>query len=179
MSFEFFDCKTHVLFYFVVEPEELASFFTIDEQSGAVTQVSPIDRVEHADVTLQIKAEETSDSARFQVARLVVSVTSRNEHAPELDSDAYVGSVRENSVIGTYVTREGGGALRVLVSDLDVRSGDPPPRYNFRLDGSNLFRIDSEGYITVNTQNLDFEETPQVQFRVSENISHMIDSFRG
>ena len=132
-----------------------------------MTQTSAIDRVLHADVTLQVKAEEQSESARFQVARLLITVTSRNEHAPLLSSDAYLGSVRENSAVGTYVKTDEGTALRVLVTDLDLRSGDPPARYNFRLDGSNLFKIDSEGFIAVNTQNLDFEETPQVEFRVS------------
>ena len=111
------------MFLFAVgSPQELVDYFEIDAQSAVVTQRRAIDRVLYGEVSLQIKAEETSEARRFQIATLVVGVESVNEYAPELSSSvgAFTAYLREDAARGTLLKNSAGtDALRVLVTDRD------------------------------------------------------------
>ncbi|XP_074647691.1 cadherin-99C-like [Tubulanus polymorphus] len=155
-------------------PSNWSSYFTIDKTTGVITQTAPIDRISFDEIKLYIKAEEISVNQRYNMATLTINVVKANNFPPTITSSlgagAFTGWVRENSPVG-YITSNQAFTqqFQLIVTDKDVAPGDPPPKYTWSVTNTNWFRVDAQGFVVVNTNTLDYEQsvTKQVQFKAT------------
>ncbi|CAH0723630.1 unnamed protein product, partial [Brenthis ino] len=146
------------------EPESWPTYFAIDENTGAVRQLVPVDTSIAKKFQLIIKAEEITESKRFTTAKLTVTVRPVDASPPEVNATSDEGSVEENSPIGTKVLDYTGQAIKLSVSDPDLGPGDPVPKYTFELTTS-FFDIDKDGYLIVADDRLDRDPPNQSKYR--------------
>ncbi|XP_061384325.1 cadherin-99C [Danaus plexippus] len=136
------------------EPDSWASYFDIDQSTGAVRQLVPVDTSIAKKFQLVIKAEEISEAKRFTTAKLTITVRPIDASPPVVTSSSDEGQVEENSTKGTKVLDKSGNPIRLTVSDPDLGPGDPIPAYKFESTTS-FFDIDKDGYLVVSDDRLD------------------------
>ena len=101
-------------------PAEYASYFSIDQRTGVVRQVRPVDREQVELFMMEVRAQERTEAGREAVARLEIRVEAKDIHPPELRVSAAEGSVQENSAPGTLVVDNRGQPITFSVSDKDL-----------------------------------------------------------
>ncbi|XP_022127286.2 cadherin-99C [Pieris rapae] len=136
------------------QPDTWSKYFEIDENSGAVRQILPVDTSIAKKFQLVIKAEEISEAKRFTTAKLTITVRPVDASPPVVSATSDEGRVEENSPKGTKILGSDDQNIRFSVSDPDLGPGDPVPKYTFELT-NNFFDIDKEGYLIVNDDHLD------------------------
>ncbi|XP_046579034.1 cadherin-99C-like [Haliotis rubra] len=166
--------------FFIQEtiPSGYTSMFAVNTQNpppgsdmytAAINQIQSISRLSTQTLTLVLRAEEQSDRRRYERAQIVLSINSANLFAPSVTSSTgtLTGYIFENSAVGTLVTDlSNSQLLQLQVTDSDVLASDPRQSYTFTVTGTSIFGVNSNGYISLNTNNLDFETTPVVSFSV-------------
>lgn len=146
------------------EPDSYATYFAIDQNTGAVRQLVPVDTTIAKKFQLIIKAEETSEARRFTTAKLTVTVRPVDASPPVVAASSDEGVVEENSPKGTQVLDSQGQPIKLSVSDPDLGPGDPVPKYTFELT-TNFFDIDQDGYLVVSNEKLDRDPPNPDKFR--------------
>ncbi|CAH2040674.1 unnamed protein product, partial [Iphiclides podalirius] len=140
------------------EPDSWATYFAIDQNTGAVRQLVPVDTTIAKRFQLIIKAEEATEARRYTTAKLTVTVRPVDASPPVVAASSEEGRVEENSPRGTKVLDANGKPIRLTVSDPDLGPGDPVPKYSFELTTS-FFDIDPDGLLVVSDEHLD-RDTP-------------------
>lgn len=160
-------------------PSFYNNYFDIDRESGLVRQLKPVDRALAKSYEIIIKAEEETASRRFATARLTIGVRVVDSNPPILLASATEGFVDENSPVGTYVVTQPGGdePLYFMVSDDDIAEDDPLPEYTFELT-TTAFRVNSEGILVVNEQELD-RDPPNQSVHTFQVVAHQVNSEPG
>ncbi|XP_045767682.1 cadherin-99C isoform X1 [Maniola jurtina] len=146
------------------EPESWATYFDIDENTGAVRQLVPVDTSIAKKFQLIVKAEEISEAKRFTTAKLTITVRPVDASPPVVEASTDEGQVEENSPKGTRVLDIQGHPIKLSVSDPDLGPGDPVPKYTFELT-TNFFDIDKDGYLVVADDTLDRDPPNPGKFR--------------
>ncbi|XP_013173733.1 PREDICTED: protocadherin-15 [Papilio xuthus] len=136
------------------EPDSWATYFSIDQNTGAVRQLLPVDTTVAKRFQLVIKAEEITEGRRYTTAKLTITVRPVDASPPVVNASSEEGQVEENSPRGTKVLDLNRKPIKLSVSDPDLGPGDPVPKYSFELT-THFFDIDSEGYLIVNDEHLD------------------------
>ncbi|XP_065063594.1 protocadherin Fat 4-like isoform X2 [Rhopilema esculentum] len=79
--------------------------FQINNRTGEVFSVKPVDRERNPKFTLTIKGEDRgTPSTRKSAVELVINVQDVNDNPPKFKSSVYVGKISENSPPGTRVS---------------------------------------------------------------------------
>ncbi|XP_072950018.1 cadherin-99C isoform X2 [Epargyreus clarus] len=146
------------------EPDSWATYFDIDQNTGAVRQLLPVDTSIAKKFQLVIKAEEASEAQRFTTAKLTITVRPVDASPPVVEATSDEGQVEENSPKGTRVLDSNQQPIRLSVSDPDLGPGDPIPKYTFELTTS-FFDIDKDGYLIVSDERLDRDPPNPGKFR--------------
>ncbi|XP_026731522.1 cadherin-99C [Trichoplusia ni] len=146
------------------EPDSWASYFAIDQNTGAVRQLVPVDTSIAKKFQLVIKAEEVTEARRFTTAKLTITVRPVDASPPVVSASADEGEVEENSPKGTKILDRNGEPILLTVSDPDLGPGDPVPKYTFELTTS-FFDIDKDGYLVVSDEKLDRDQPNSGKFR--------------
>ncbi|XP_013142177.1 PREDICTED: protocadherin-15, partial [Papilio polytes] len=136
------------------EPESWGTYFSIDQNTGAVRQLLPVDTTIAKRFQLVIKAEEITEGRRYTTAKLTVTVRPVDSSPPVVNASSEEGQVEENSPKGTKVLDFNKKPIKLSVSDPDLGPGDLVPKYSFELT-THFFDIDPEGYLVVNDEHLD------------------------
>ncbi|XP_068623596.1 cadherin-99C [Battus philenor] len=147
------------------EPDSWATYFAIDQNTGAVRQLEPVDTTVAKRFQLVIRAEEATESQRYTTAKLTVTVRPVDTSPPVVKATSEEGQVEENSPKGTKVLDLNKKPIKLTVSDPDLGPGDPVPKYSFELT-TNLFDIDSDGYLIVNDDHLDRDPPSPGKFKL-------------
>ncbi|XP_075975819.1 cadherin 99C isoform X3 [Anticarsia gemmatalis] len=146
------------------EPDSYATYFAIDQNTGAVRQLVPVDTSIAKRFQLVIKAEEATEARRFTTAKLTITVRPVDASPPVVEATSDEGFVEENSAKGTKVLDSAGAPIRLTVSDPDLGPGDPIPKYTFELT-TNFFDIDDDGHLVVSDEKLDRDPPNPGKFR--------------
>lgn len=146
------------------EPDSWATYFAIDQNTGAVRQLLPVDTTIAKKFQLVIKAEEVTEAKRFTTAKLTITVRPVDASPPVVEASSDEGEVEENSPKGTKVLDSKGQPIKLTVSDPDLAPGDPIPKYSFELT-TNYFNINEEGYLVVADETLDRDTPTAGKFR--------------
>ncbi|CAH0583152.1 unnamed protein product [Chrysodeixis includens] len=146
------------------EPDSWATYFAIDQNTGAVRQLVPVDTSIAKKFQLVIKAEEVTEARRFTTAKLTITVRPVDASPPVVSASADDGEVEENSPKGTKILDKNGQPILLTVSDPDLGPGDPVPKYTFELTTS-FFDIDKDGYLVVSDEKLDRDQPNSGKFR--------------
>ena len=101
-------------------PAEYAAYFSIEQRTGVVRQVRPVDREQVEEFVMEVRARERTEAGREAVARLEIRVEAKDIQPPELRVSAAEGSVQENSGPGTLVLDTRGQPITFSVSDRDL-----------------------------------------------------------
>ncbi|XP_045496430.1 cadherin-99C [Colias croceus] len=147
------------------EPDSWSTYFDIDENTGAVRQLQPVDTSIAKKFQLVIKAEEISEAKRFTTAKMTITVRPVDASPPVVSATSDEGRVEENSLKGTKVIGTDNQPIRFSVSDPDLGPGDPVPKYTFELT-TNLFDIDKDNYLIVNDEHIDRDPPNSGHLRV-------------
>ncbi|PAA48303.1 hypothetical protein BOX15_Mlig017125g1, partial [Macrostomum lignano] len=153
--------------YSIVAGNFSSSFF-IDEITGQVTQLAPIDRQVAATVTLVIRASQfttrtdVTNNNLYDTAVLIISVDAQDTFAPTLSFNMPPDqlTVTENSPIGTLVMNTTGEIFKLIVSDRDLLPSDPPRKYQYTVTNTALFKVNDDGTVAVNYVLIDYESLP-------------------
>lgn len=146
------------------EPDSWSEYFSIDQNTGAVRQLKPVDTSVAKKFILNIKAEEVTESRRYTNAKLTITVRPVDANPPVVSATADEGEVEENSPKGTKVLDPLRRPIKLSVSDSDLGQGDPIPHYSYELTTA-FFDIDADGYLIVNDEKLDRDPPNPGQFR--------------
>ncbi|CAK1579521.1 unnamed protein product [Parnassius mnemosyne] len=146
------------------EPDSWSTYFAIDQNTGAVRQLSPVDTTVAKKFQLVIKAEEATEAHRYTTAKLTVTVRPVDASPPVVSASSEEGQVEENSPKGTKILDANGHPIMLTVSDPDLGPGDPVPKYTFELTTS-YFDIDSEGHLIVSDEHLDRDQPNSGRFK--------------
>ncbi|CAG5046278.1 unnamed protein product [Parnassius apollo] len=146
------------------EPDSWSTYFAIDQNTGAVRQLLPVDTTVAKKFQLVIKAEEATEVHRYTTAKLTITVRPVDASPPVVSASSEEGQVEENSPKGTKVLDANGHPIKLTVSDPDLGPGDPVPKYTFELTTS-YFDIDSEGHLIVSDDHLDRDQPNSGKFR--------------
>lgn len=136
------------------KPSNFREYFTIDEDTGILKHIKPVEANSVNEFEILIKAEEISEQKRFTTAKLTIKVKKLDTSPPMINATAVVGFVDENSPIGTNILDSNGKPIRLTITDDDLSGGDPKPEYIFELTTPS-FIISKTGYLTVNEETLD------------------------
>lgn len=153
-------------------PTNFNEYFTIDESSAEISQVKLVDStVTERQFTIIIKAEELSEHRRFTTAKLTINVKPVDAFPPVIIASDVVGSVDENSPVGTKVMSVKNKPIRFTIRDEDYSSDIDLPMYSFELT-TPLFAV-KNGFLVVNDQqHLDREASERLLFQVIAREIH-------
>lgn len=101
-------------------PADYASYFSIDQRTGVVRQVRPVDREQVERFVMEVRAREKTEAGREAVARLEIRVEAKDIHPPELRVSGQEGEVMENSAPGSLVLDTRGQPITFTVTDQDL-----------------------------------------------------------
>ncbi|CAB3235908.1 unnamed protein product [Arctia plantaginis] len=146
------------------EPDSYNTYFAIDQNTGAVRQLVPVDTTIAKKFQLVIKAEEVSEARRFTTAKLTITVRPVDASPPVVEASSDEGVIEENSPKGTNVVDSSGKPIKLTVSDPDLSPGDPIPNYTFELT-TNFFDVDKDGYLVASDEKLDRDPPNTGKFR--------------
>ena len=146
------------------QPTSYDEYFEIDDQTGVLKQIKPVDSSIAKRFDITIKAEEISEVKRFTTAKLAIVVKPVDANPPVIKATDIEGFVDENSPIGTQVVDKDGELIRLRVTDADLSESDPKPTYIFELTTLS-FKISSEGLLLVNEEGLDRDPPSPGKFR--------------
>ena len=143
-------------------PDEYASYFSIDQRTGVVRQVRPVDREQVERFVMEVRAREKTEAGREAVARLEIRVEAKDIHPPELRVSGQEGEVMENSAPGTLVLDTQGQPITFTVTDQDLSlvPESERPVYDFEFT-SGMFELNSDRQLVVKTDNLDRDSPNQ------------------
>lgn len=136
------------------KPSNYHEYFAIDESTGILKHIKPVEANTANEFEIIVKAEEISEQKRFTTARLTIKVKKMDTTPPVINATAVVGFVDENSAIGTKVLDANGKPIRLTITDDDLNGSDPRPDYIFELTTPS-FAISKSGYLIVNEDALD------------------------
>jgi len=102
------------------------SFFTIDQDTGAVTTMELLDRELKDTYVLTVTASDAGAPVLQTPATIIVTVTDANDHVPSFAAKTYSTSVAENSAVV--------GLLTLTATDADL-AGTPNSKFKFSLVG--------------------------------------------
>ncbi|KAK6629534.1 hypothetical protein RUM43_003351 [Polyplax serrata] len=145
-------------------PSNYADYFHINPTTGVVRQIRPVDTSVTKNFDIIVKAEEVTEARRFATAKLSVTVKPVDVNPPQIHATAVEGMVMENAPVGTKVVDKNGAPIHLTVTDPDLGPEDPKPAYAFELT-TDFFRIDDEGLLVVNQENLDRDPPSPGKFR--------------
>ena len=115
--------------------EQEAAEFTINSQTGAITTTKALDREKVSGYVLTVTARDGGIPPLSDTTEVEISVMDVNDNSPIFDAPQYQGSVPEDVVVGTSVTK---------VSATDADQGlNGRVRYALEDDGDGAFAIDS------------------------------------
>ena len=66
----------------------------------------------------------------------------------------------------TLNTNSSARELTVVYSCLFQTVDDPPTQFTYRVDGTGVFSINADGFVVLNVDDLDYETTQQITFKV-------------
>uniref|UniRef100_A0A663EWJ7 Cadherin domain-containing protein n=1 Tax=Aquila chrysaetos chrysaetos TaxID=223781 RepID=A0A663EWJ7_AQUCH len=135
--------------------------FSINQATGEIRSVRPLDREKLSQYTLTIKASDKGTPLQSTTVKVIINILDENDNAPRF-SQIFSASVPENAPLGFTVTR-------VTTSDEDI-GVNAVSRYTIR-DTSLPFTINpSTGDITI-SRPLNREDTDRYRIRVSAHDS--------
>uniref|UniRef100_A0A8C0AXX0 Protocadherin Fat 4 n=1 Tax=Buteo japonicus TaxID=224669 RepID=A0A8C0AXX0_9AVES len=135
--------------------------FSINQATGEIRSVRPLDREKLSRYTLTIKASDRGTPLQSTTVKVIINILDENDNAPRF-SQIFSASVPENAPLGFTVTR-------VTTSDEDI-GVNAVSRYTIR-DTSLPFTINpSTGDITI-SRPLNREDTDRYRIRVSAHDS--------
>ncbi|XP_043283002.1 protocadherin-like wing polarity protein stan isoform X2 [Venturia canescens] len=131
--------------------------FTINSQTGAITTTKSLDREKISGYVLTVTARDGGVPPLSDTTEVEISVTDVNDNAPIFEASQYQGSVPEDVVVGTSVTR---------VSATDADQGlNGRVRYTFEDDGDGAFAIDSTTGTVRTAKQLDRESVARYNLK--------------
>ncbi|VDI20213.1 protocadherin Fat 4, partial [Mytilus galloprovincialis] len=136
--------------------------------TASLSQVQAINRNTVQDLEIIIKATENTPNARFSRAIIKATIVRANNNPPVVSVSSVNGYINENSPIGTAPTSSDGSTLlRVTVTDGDLAPGEQG-QYTLTVEGTTDFIVTPypEGYIKLNINNLNYENSPNYLFTV-------------
>ncbi|KAG7517562.1 protocadherin gamma-A5-like [Solea senegalensis] len=159
------DAVLNSLQNYVLSPNEN---FVLKQQSNAdgikiavMILQKPLDRESNPHLSLKLVAVDGGTPQRSGTVNIEITVLDANDNPPVFNQSLYTASVRENAVIGTYVTT-------VNASDADSGAYGLVTYTFSSLNGKSaeIFDIDSlSGIITV-ANSIDFEKEKKYEIRV-------------
>ncbi|XP_070544289.1 protocadherin-15-like isoform X3 [Ptychodera flava] len=120
------------------EPPEYTDYFNIDANGGNITLKTPVDRAQYQVFTIVVKAEETSNAARYATANVEIYIDDVNDNKPNFTQSSYSGYVHENAALGTTVVTLATGTtpLQIEAVDPDVDQEGVSPQLDYRFIGA-------------------------------------------
>lgn len=135
-------------------------YFAIDEKTAEISQVKLVDSsVTDRQFTIIIKAEEVSEHLRFTTAKLTINVKPVDAFPPVIIASDVVGTIEENSPVGTKVMSLKNKPIKFTIRDEDYSTDIDLPMYSFELT-TPLFAV-KNGFLVVNDQKLLDRETSE------------------
>jgi protocadherin Fat 4 len=126
--------------------------FDIDQQSGVVSTAGYLDREITGRYDLIIQVTDGGTPTGRSSARLNVSISDINDHAPEFVSKTYKTSIAEDAVVGSLVSK-------LVATDADIGTNADLRYYIIVGNENRVFALDSStGTVTLN-RSLDYETT--------------------
>nr|XP_006812420.1 PREDICTED: protocadherin-15-like [Saccoglossus kowalevskii] len=127
--------STEIIYSFLQgSPPEYIDYFEIHPHTGNITLKTPVDRGLFQFFSLTIKAQEGTNTARYQTANVDIYIDDVNDNKPVFLETSYSGFVKENSAVSTTVvtTATGTSPLQIIAVDLDIDEGvSPQLEYKF------------------------------------------------
>ncbi|KAI5940868.1 Protocadherin-23 [Manis javanica] len=124
-------------------------YFAINETSGELSPIHPLDREQVNNFTLVILCSDLGDPPRSSIAQLQVKVLDDNDHSPSFPTLYYQSSVREDAQVGTVV---------LVLSAVDKDEGlNGQTEYFLTGESSDTFTIDPAAGILRTSRALDRE----------------------
>lgn len=143
------------IMYSIDSPPGTSLPFAINQDSGNVTLIMELDREEKDSYQFSVVATDTGFPPESSSALVTIDIGDVNDERPVFNASHYVGSVREASILHTFV-------LQVLATDRDLNEGS---RVTYTLDSTYSdfpFEIDpTSGIITV-AGDIDYEREPEL-----------------
>lgn len=149
-------------------PNTYDDYFEIDKQTGSVSQKKLVDSsVTARQFEIIVQAEEVSEARRTATAKLTINVKPVDSFPPTIQASAIEGFVDEHSPLGTKVLDGNGNQIKFITTDADIQEDDLLPEYSYELTTPS-FRIDKNGLLVVNDENLDCDppNLPNLRFQV-------------
>ncbi|CAG9579684.1 unnamed protein product [Danaus chrysippus] len=151
------------------EPDSWASYFDIDQSTGAVRQLVPVDISIAKKFQLVIKT--------YYLAKLTIT-----DRPPVVTSSSDEGQVEENSPNGTKVLDKSGNPIRLTVSDSDLvvarePTGAASPPYSLSVE---LLDVNDNAPVIPKTQPITLPASlePAAVYRLVNSIVRATDSKR-
>uniref|UniRef100_F1KPK7 Protocadherin Fat 4 n=1 Tax=Ascaris suum TaxID=6253 RepID=F1KPK7_ASCSU len=124
--------------YSILE-EDMRALFRINENSGEIFTIVPLDADIISKRRFTVKAEDRGQPSLSQIAIVKVRILDENDNSPKF-SHLFRAEIEENSAIGAFVTQ-------ISSTDVDMSS---VVTYELEDDGIGIFRIDPySGIVTL------------------------------
>ncbi|CAB4070046.1 PCDH15 [Lepeophtheirus salmonis] len=162
--------RTTVFYSFVDgEPKEYDSYFSIDPETGVITQKEVIDRKLYQVFDIRVRASE-STGLYYSDAPLTIRIVAEDKSPPSITSSSSIGYVEEGVEIGTYVTDSNGERIYFNVTDSDINDQEESlslDLYDIEMT-TDYFKVDGDGYLIVKEGNMDRDPPfqPMIKFQI-------------
>ncbi|XP_071746982.1 cadherin-99C isoform X2 [Lepeophtheirus salmonis] len=162
--------RTTVFYSFVDgEPKEYDSYFSIDPETGVITQKEVIDRKLYQVFDIRVRASE-STGLYYSDAPLTIRIVAEDKSPPSITSSSSIGYVEEGVEIGTYVTDSNGERIYFNVTDSDINDQEESlslDLYDIEMT-TDFFKVDGDGYLIVKEGNMDRDPPfqPMINFQI-------------
>ncbi|XP_035768886.1 protocadherin alpha-9-like, partial [Neolamprologus brichardi] len=156
------DGKNGQISYYFMEIDEgkQTDVFSIDEQTGTVTNKMNIDFEENNAFELRVQASDGASSPLSSHAKLLVEVLDVNDNAPEISVTSLLNTVKEDASVGTAIA---------LVSIFD-KDGGKNGMVTCKISNNVPFKLESNyknSYSLVVDGPLDRETAPQYNISIT------------
>ncbi|XP_039872418.1 protocadherin alpha-8-like [Simochromis diagramma] len=156
------DGKNGQISYYFMEIDEgkQIDVFSIDEQTGTVTNKRNIDFEENNAFELRVQASDGASSPMSSHAKLLVEILDVNDNAPEISVTSLLNTVKEDASVGTAIA---------LVSVFD-KDGGKNGMVTCKISNNVPFKLESNyknSYSLVVDGPLDRETAPQYNISIT------------
>ncbi|XP_063353896.1 protocadherin alpha-8-like isoform X16 [Pelmatolapia mariae] len=156
------DGKNGQISYYFMEIDEgkQTDVFSIDEQTGTVTNKRNIDFEENNAFELRVQASDGASSPMSSHAKLLIEVLDVNDNAPEISVTSLLNTVKEDASVGTAIA---------LVSVFD-KDGGKNGMVTCKISNNVPFKLESNyknSYSLVVDGPLDRETAPQYNISIT------------
>ncbi|KAL3973012.1 netrin 4 [Sarotherodon galilaeus] len=143
-----------------IDEEKQTDVFSIDEQTGTVTNKRNIDFEENNAFELRVQASDGASSPMSSHAKLLIEVLDVNDNAPEISVTSLLNTVKEDASVGTAIA---------LVSVFD-KDGGKNGMVTCKISNNVPFKLESNyknSYSLVVDGDLDRETAPQYNISIT------------